>query len=253
MAIFPRQFDVSQRLEFRQDKTKLKKALRSFRNRFGVSGGGYPALLLSLKRLSEDSVARPIIIFQASGGELAWLRPVSSHPPPPFWSRHVEQVGRGYHSIADIYEAAVKSGATIYAVIPRLRLIGLPSGEQLERVKTMYMNDHVPTHPGNLQLKHEILKKDVQQNELSYRLWTQTTLAKLAQLSGGWTAFLEEPSQAEGIYSRILSNINSGYIVGYQMTNNERDGKPRRVLIEVRGHPEYKVLQRWSFYAPRPE
>jgi hypothetical protein len=85
------------------------------------------------------------------------------------------------------------------------------------------------------------------------RLRVQASLAVVATLTGGWTEFLEQPSQADEIYSHIFSDINRRYIVGYYPTNKERDGKRRRLSIEVQGHPEYVVMSRKSYYAAGPE
>jgi hypothetical protein len=76
-------------------------------------------------------------------------------------------------------------------------------------------------------------------------------VAGLAALTGGWTEFLEDPSQAAGIYSRIASDVGSRYVVGYYPTNKARDGSRRRVSIEVRGHPEYVLVGRKSYRAPQ--
>jgi hypothetical protein len=78
----------------------------------------------------------------------------------------------------------------------------------------------------------------------------QTALASVAKLSGGWPEFLEKPEQASAIYSRILSDINRRYIIGYYPTNIVRDGKLRKAHFEVRNHPEYVVWGRKSYYAP---
>jgi len=43
----------------------------------------------------------------------------------------------------------------------------------------------------------------------------QSALAEVASLTGGWTAFLEKPDDADAIYSRIFTDINQRYIVGY--------------------------------------
>jgi len=81
----------------------------------------------------------------------------------------------------------------------------------------------------------------------------QGALAKVATISGGWTEFLEQPSQADEIYSRIVSDINRRYLVGYYPTNKEHDGKLRKISFEVRGHPEYVVMGRKAYYAPDPD
>jgi hypothetical protein len=71
-------------------------------------------------------------------------------------------------------------------------------------------------------------------------------------VSGGWADFLEVPAQADAIYSRIFSDINQRYIVGYYPTNKERDGKRRKIEFKVKGHPEYQVYGRLSYFAPKP-
>jgi len=81
---------------------------------------------------------------------------------------------------------------------------------------------------------------------------TQFALAAVSTASGGWIAFLETPSQAEEIYSRIFSDINRRYLVGYYATNKEHDGKKRKVTISVRDHPGYMVMGRQGYYSPDP-
>lgn len=77
-------------------------------------------------------------------------------------------------------------------------------------------------------------------------------LSGVAGLTDGWTEFLEAPEQADAIYSRIFSDINQRYIVGYYPTNKERDGTSRKIDFQVKGHPEYQILGRRSYFAPRP-
>jgi hypothetical protein len=51
------------------------------------------------------------------------------------------------------------------------------------------------------------------------------------------------------VYARILADINRRYVIGYYPSNKELDGKLREVRVEVRGHPEYAVQGRRSYYA----
>lgn len=81
----------------------------------------------------------------------------------------------------------------------------------------------------------------------------QQALIDLSTLTGGWADFLEEPAQAAGIYERIFSDVNRRYVLGFYPTNRARDGGRRSVSIEVRGHPEYTVWGRKSYYAPGPD
>jgi hypothetical protein len=77
--------------------------------------------------------------------------------------------------------------------------------------------------------------------------------AGAAIVSGGWTAFLEKPDQAADIYSTILFDINSRYVIGYYPGSKLRDGKRHSISIEVRGRPEYVVSGRKFYYAPRAD
>lgn len=81
----------------------------------------------------------------------------------------------------------------------------------------------------------------------------ELTLVGIAKYTGGWADFLEQPEQANEVYTRILNNINMRYIIGYYPTNRVRDGKRRKVSLEVRGHPEYVVWGRKTYFSPEPE
>lgn len=56
----------------------------------------------------------------------------------------------------------------------------------------------------------------------------QTAMVKLAELSGGFTSFLENPEDAENIYSDIFTVMKNRYVIGYYPTNRTRDGEPDR-------------------------
>jgi hypothetical protein len=92
-----------------------------------------------------------------------------------------------------------------------------------------------------------------QRIQAAYAEKMQSALALLATITGGWANFLGDPSQADEIYSHILSDMNRRYIVGYYPTNKEHDGKRRKLGIDVPGHPEYIVMSRKSYFAPEPE
>jgi hypothetical protein len=78
----------------------------------------------------------------------------------------------------------------------------------------------------------------------------QTAMMIVARASGGFTESLETPDQADAIYARILNDINNRYLIGYYPKNATRDGKRRTVKIEVRGHSEYIIWGRKTYFAP---
>src|SRR6185436_5502356 len=81
----------------------------------------------------------------------------------------------------------------------------------------------------------------------------QKALAGLAKFTGTIPEFLEEPGQADEIYTRILTDIDRRYVIGYYPTNRLRDGQRRKVSIEVRNHPEYTVWGQKSYFARKEE
>ena len=282
--------DVEMLVDFTNDKGNLKKKLdllvernrgkKGFlgfgsRRQFGRSAQ-YSALMATLKEAFDDEDQRPIIVFQTDGDEAFYLRnPIIVPSVPPNLPlelraqvqqqvegrKKLQQDGLTEFSLDDVYRAVEKSRATIYTVVPGFRLIGLTPDQQLERLK---IDDerHVAEWMASVgskvrkafqaqeeerqkRMTIEILRQRVEEN-----VKVQSALAEVANLSGGVTEFLEEPSQAAEIYSRIFADINQRYIVGYYPTNKEHDGKRRKITFEVKGHPDYVILGRKSYYAP---
>jgi len=245
------------------------------RRQFGRSAQ-YSALMATLKEAFDDKDQRPIIVFQTDGDEALYLRNSIITPtvPPnlPLELRaeareeveqrlRLQREGTTEFSLDDVYRAVEKSRATIYTVVPGFRLIGLTPVQQMERVKAdddrriaEWLAMEGPKMREAFKAREEERQKKTPIEVLRYRteenVKVQAALAEVAVLSGGWTEFLEAPSQAEAIYSRIFSDINQRYIVGYYPANKKRDGKRRKIDFEVKGHPEYTILGRRSYYAP---
>ena len=246
--------DVELLVDFTRNQAKLKDALESVRKRvtsrerLGRSEQ-FTALLATARELFSREDFRRIIIFQTDGDEAPDLQPPNMRlyeqivEPGASSERKQERLKWALehakqYSLGDISAAVEKSGATVYGVFPGSRLIGLPFGDQLDRIKA-----------GRPQIRETWKLAGL----AAFQLAGQTAMTEVAQISGGSMAFLERPDQAREIYSRILSDVNSRYVIGYYPANKTRDGKRRRVLIEVRNHPEYTVEGRKTYYAPAPE
>jgi VWFA-related protein len=272
--------DVELVVDFTRDKEKLKKKLDDLENktkpggffnisrRFGKSAQ-YSALMATLNEAFDEEDERPIIIFQTDGDELPLLRDSVIIPelPPNLPAAMREETLRNFarmqqyfrnnvrgFSLKDIYLTAEKSRATIYTVVPGYRFIGLGDEDQIVQLKAHRMRslEAWNAKPDVRRAQEENLNKlppEVLRFQIEQVLKVQTALAGVADITGGWTDFLETPEQASDIYSRILSDINRRYLVGYYPTNSEPDGKRRRVVVEVRNHPEYVVWGRKSYLA----
>ncbi|HKC62687.1 MAG TPA: VWA domain-containing protein, partial [Pyrinomonadaceae bacterium] len=264
--------DIELLVNFTRNKKKLKDDLellkiKSLKFHFGSNapnadayagvqagvgrGQQLSALMATLKEAFDDEDLRPIIIFQTAGGELSVLRnsiitaAVAPGLPGDLRAREqraleIFQDYKRHHtrafSLDDVYLAAAKSRATIYTVIPGFRLVGLPADKQIEQIKAgdEKLLSTIPSLQWRMTIADDLKRLPVE----SLRYYAergakmQEALAGLSTITGGWTDFLNEQSQASDIYSRILSDINQRYIIGYYPINKERDGKRREIKIE---------------------
>jgi VWFA-related protein len=245
------------------------------RPRFGHSAQ-FSALMATLNEAFDDEDQNRVIVFQTDGDELEFLRisaivyEVPSGVPPELLREVQEEVEQKKKlqralvtefSLDDVYRAAEKSRATIYSIIPRTRLLDLAKDEQIrrleaedERTVATWAAASSEKVRNNFKVLEEQRRKkltpELLQMRIDQELTIQHALVDLAKLSGGWAEFLETKSQSATIYNRILADLNLRYIIGYYPTNKAHDGKKRRIAIEVKGHPEYTITSRKSYYAP---
>jgi VWFA-related protein len=245
--------DVKLLVDFTNDKELLKQQLDTLKTSAlsGVLGLSeqYDALMATLNELFNREDVRPIIIFQTDGDELDSLNGSSALTP--------YSLPRKY-SYQNLLTATEKSRVTIYSVISGVQFAGVPDDQLLTRARTDWENRETasgyfltsrslpspkqqpsPPLPGN-----DILKNNAVQWQRR-----QLALVGIAKYTGAWAEFLESPDQADEIYTRVLTDIDRRYVVGYYPTNRARDGKRRKVKIEVRNHPEYLVWGQRSYFA----
>ena len=284
--------DVELIHDFTSDKKKLKTKLDQLvertkidnlffgnfeKPRIGLSKQ-YSALMATLNEAFDDEDVRPIIIFQTDGDEAYFLRnPVIQMTLPDGLegdalvaaksniARHQERVSKEHteFSLDDVYHAVERSRATVYTVIPGLKLLGLSPESQLAKLmadrRARIIELMKQISPERQDKMKKVMSSETERNELINMAWQaqrveklQAALSVVAGLTGGWTEFLETPEQADEIYSRIFSDINQRYIVGYYPTNKEHDGKRRKIDFQVKDHADYQVLGRRSYFAPGP-
>jgi VWFA-related protein len=251
--------DVELLAGFTGDREELKQALESLEQR-AASGGSpnplgpprrqfgrslqYSALLATLREMFDGEDLRPIVIFQTDGDEVHFLRDPIISPP-----KHLRDTVREF-SLGDIHKAAEKSRATIYTIIPGSRRMRVTPEEQVVLDKARHEKSMPVWSSPEAGARAESRSESAPVRPGDQGLKIQMALGDVADLTGGWADFLEEPSQAASVYARILSDINRRYVVGYYPSNKGRDGKRRFVKIEVRNHPGYSIRGRKSYYAP---
>ena len=273
MAIVTDDVEVIQ--DFTGDKQKLKGKLDSLLGGIGKDSDypgrhfgkskQYSALLATLNEAFNNEDRRPIVIFQTDGDELGFLKnsPLTSDfssfgndkKAAERWRKRFEEL-RVDFSLDDICRAAEKAGATIYTVVPGHQLLGRSINEQLALVRVYLRESMTASGPTTAAIRGQLevlLTDEKLKPAVENQLKTQAALAAVSTSTGGWTMFLEEPSQADQIYSSIFADINQRYLVGYYPTNKERNGKRRKIEVTVRDHSDYTVVGRRWYYAPSPD
>jgi VWFA-related protein len=250
--------DVELLVHFTKNKELLKKKLNSLNKRVLAHELGkseqYSALLVVLNEMFDEEDLRPIVVLQSDGDEFFALKRTQpakqGESLPQLDGSTIFGIAPKNYSYEDVYSVVSKSRATIYSIVPGLRLIGHSLEGRLE--KTMVMNDR------QLEIFYQMLGRkrviDTPKQELinmsNWYLKQQLSLLDIAKLSGGYLEFLEKPEDAEKVYSNIFAAMNNRYLIGYYPTNLVQDGKRRDVKIEVKGHPDYIVVGRKTYFAP---
>jgi hypothetical protein len=245
--------DVELLRDYTSDKLKLNGALDILkkRSKHGERGRSlqFTALMATMRELVKEDDERSIIIFQTDGDESFRLRDqanVRQHFYP-----EMNIPASGEFGLTDVLNKARRIPATIYGIVPGEQLIMVDEKVNRERGMKMYQQAvDAYNHNGDLR----VIPEETPEKFIGLRTIGQVATAAVANATGGSIQFLQMPDKAGEIYGKILSDINHGYVIGYYPSNDAHDGKRRLVRIEVRGHPEYVIQGRNSYYAPtRPD
>jgi VWFA-related protein len=242
--------DVNLLVDFTSDRDLLKSRLDGLRQSAlsGTLGASdqYDALMATLTELFDSEDVRPIVIFQTDGDQLESLK---GGTPQPYTQLSLPRK----HSLADILVATERSRATVYSVVSGVRFFDVPEAELLRRAEVDWQNranaGRQLAGSGESSSRTETVPREALLEMANRWMRRQMALAALAKFTGAWAEFLEQPNQADEIYNRILNDIDRRYVLGYYPTNRARDGKRRKVHIEVRNHPEYVILGQKSYFA----
>lgn len=247
--------DIELIAQFTSDKNKLKKELNSLKkNGFFTPNIGkskqFSALYASLNEMFDETDVRPIVIFQTDGDELLFLK---DHFGEEIYLPNFPR--KTNFSTSELSQLANKSRASLYSIFVGAKLLGLSEAEKKEKREEERLKwlQYWGINPANVPPTPPEFQNRINKYYPNGLPDVQEYMSNLSQQTGGWLEFLEEPEQADGIYTRILSELNTRYIIGYLPTNEAKDGKRRTVKIEVKNHPEYKILGKTSYIAPSPD
>lgn len=68
-------------------------------------------------------------------------------------------------------------------------------------------------------------------------------MERLATPTGGRALFTDSIDQLSGAFSELLGELANQYLLGYPRADTERDGRWRRIKVEVDGHREIRARQ----------
>jgi len=80
-----------------------------------------------------------------------------------------------------------------------------------------------------------------------------TLLSEITEITGGRTFVVENLNDIPDIAGKISIELRNQYMLGYKPSNNERDGKWRKIKIKLRppkGLPHLQVYSRSGYYGP---
>jgi VWFA-related protein len=241
--------DVELLIDFTRDRKALFSGLEKIQKRgkkrdFGESRQ-FSSLFAALRELVPSVESRPIIIFQTDCDEAGALRDQPTAAEMEFRLRRRDLPEFG---LSDVLKAAESSRATIYSVLTTEKLTDTDEVSVARKRAFLHRQSNRTGSPEPAPQYSDYLVR------LFVEMHRRGQLAgqQVAKVTGGWTYWLERADQADQIYKAILSDVNQRYVIGYYPSAGKRDGRLRKVKIELPKYPHYEVHSRTTYRAPGP-
>ena len=78
----------------------------------------------------------------------------------------------------------------------------------------------------------------------------QFVLRQLTSQTGGRAFFPEHINELSGVYTQIADELSMQYQIGYTSKNSRRDGAWRRIIVQVKNHPDAQPRTKQGYFAP---
>ncbi|HEX8175679.1 MAG TPA: VWA domain-containing protein [Pyrinomonadaceae bacterium] len=207
------------RVELIQDWTQSRVQLRRSLRRIspGVFTRFYDALMLAAREQFQTGQRRHAIVVLTDGID----------------SR------RGYASLEMALGALLQSGAGVYAI----------SNTEIERAKKRRELDTLLASDSSAVQFNQLRIGDLREG-LKVLDMSERNLERLAELTGGRIFKPESFANLDSVYREVAEDLRSQYSLYYSPQNKTRDGRFRRVRVEVRS-PQLRAKTRIGYFAPR--
>lgn len=207
------------RVELLQDWTKSRVQLRRSLRRItpGVFTRFYDALMLAAREQFQNGQHRHAVVVLTDGID----------------SR------RGYASLEMAVQALLQAGAGVYAI----------SNTEIERARKRQELDSLLASGTSAvqfnQLRIGDLREGLRVLDIS-----EQNLEQLAEVTGGRVFKPASFANLESVYREVAEDLRSQYSIYYSPQNKARDGRFRRVRVEIR-NPQLRAKTRIGYFAPR--
>lgn len=239
--------DVELLVNFTSDKSVLKEHLESLKTKALSGKYGQSRQLSSLYAAVGELFAanekRPVVIMQTDGDEFAPLSAGLTRPGKDGCLPIVKK----FEELESLLE---RSGTTVYSIIPGVRLDQSSESERIEAARfdlEMIIRREAEYRKLEQPKTRKPFADRVLKNWARSRMRNAVAVEQIARLTGGIPQYLEAPDRAEGVYRRILDEMNQRYLIGYYPQRTVRDGRRRTIKIELRKMSDYSVIGRTSY------
>jgi VWFA-related protein len=207
------------RVELLQDWTQSRVQLRRSLRRIspGVFTRFYDALTLAAREQFQTGQRRHAVVVLTDG--------IDSQ--------------RGYASLETAVTALLQAGANVYAI----------SNTEIERARKREELDSILASGSSAVQFNQLRIGDLREG-LRVLDVSEQTLERLAEITGGRIFKPTSFANLEGVYREVAEDLRSQYSIYYSPQNKARDGRFRRVRVEVR-NPQLRARTRIGYFAPR--
>ena len=201
--------------DWTQNRVQLKRSLRRITP--GVFTRFYDALLLAAREQFQANDRRHAIVVLTDGID----------------SR------RGYASLEAAAQALLERGASVFVI----------SNTEIERAKKREELDTLLTSGTSVAQFNQLRIGDLREG-LKVLDASEQNLQQLSEVTGGRMYKPASFANLERIYSEVAEDLRSQYSIYYSPTNKTRDGRFRRVRVEM-ANPTLRARTRIGYFAPR--
>jgi VWFA-related protein len=207
------------RVELLQDWTQSRLQLRRSLRRInpGVFTRFYDALMLAAREQFQTGQRRHAIVVLTDG--------IDSQ--------------RGYASLEMAMAALLQSGAGVYAI----------SNTEIERAKKRQELDTLLASGTSSAQFNQLRIGDLREG-LRVLDVSEGNLGRLAEVTGGRMFRPMSFANLDSVYREVAEDLRSQYSIYYSPQNKTRDGRFRRVRVEIR-NPALRATTRIGYFAPR--